>query len=765
MNDVMTPRARLWLTAALAPIAAVGVFAFAPLYDGIGYAVAGGAGLVAAATLAVVAWRLKWAWWLLAPVAVLTYLVISAPTALRDDAVFGVLPTPATLAVATRGVLTSWKDSLTAEAPLDTVPTSLLVPLLLAFVCGLVAFSLSLRARRPGWALVPVAVLVTVAMAFGTYFSRWPTVQGVVIAVGAIGWLSFARHSSRGGDLAVTEGAQSTGFLTRSMGMASGLLAISAITGVVAHGAITNGDGRDVLRDHVDPPFDIHQYASPLQSYRGIERDSADVMLLKVAGLPDGARVRLATLDAYDGTVFGVGATGQSGSGAFEPLRKSVTPARDGVAGSATITVGDWSGVWVPDVGYPTSFVFSGDRATELERTTHYNSATFTAATAATLKPGDSYTVSFVLPAEPAASALSGAVAQPIVVPSVTGVPESIRDLASGAVEGATSDADRMLRMAEYLKDNGYFSHGIGDTEPKSLSGHGTARIDSLVTSQSMVGDDEQYAVTLALMARVEGLPSRVVMGFYPASYGQPTYSFTGSDLHVWTEVAFADLGWVPFFPTPDESKPLTEQDNPPQRLPKPQVLQPQPPADEPAQAPPTGGIDDETLGSDSGFAATVFRALGYAAGGLGVLLVLLGPAVAIVYAKARRRRRRRASERASDRIRGGWDEVVDAAHDAGLSVRRGGTRTENARELETTAEGASAGATTLALAADAGVFGARELTDSEVDEFWRDVDAFLGTFHGSRGNWGRWRSALSMRSLAAHRGLPLTERTKGWRR
>ena len=750
MTAGVAPAARLRLALALAPIAIVGVVAFAPLYDGISFAFAGGAGLVVGAVLAVIAWRLHWAWWLLAPVTVLVYLVISAPAALHDDALMGAIPTSTTLATAARGIVTSWKDALTAETPLDTVSTSLLVPLLAALVCAVTGFSVALRARRPGWALLPIGALAIVAIAFGTYFSALPIVQGVVLAAGSVAWLSYARRTARGPELAFDNGLHRRGTLTRSTAMAAGLLIVAAVAGVAAHGILTDGEGRDVLRNHIDPPFDIHEYASPLQSYRGLERDSAETVLFTVEGLPDSARLRIATLDAYNGTVFAVGATGQSGSGVFEPLRAQVTPAGDGEVGTATITVGAWSGVWVPDIGYPTSFSFEGQRAAELQRTTHYNNATFTAATSAMLVEGDSYTVSFVVPPSLDAASLGTTSADPVVVPAATGVPESVRDLAAGASEGAASDGERMARMSSFLNESGFFSHGIEDTEPRSLSGHGTARIDSLVTATPMVGDDEQYAVALALMARAQGFSSRVVMGFYPETYGQETYAFTAKELHVWTEVAFVDAGWVAFIPTPDASKPLTEEDEPPKRLPKPQVLQPPPAADDPVQAPATGGVDDDALASTESAVAMVLRVVGYVAGGIGGLLLLMAPAATVILAKLRRRRRRRAAQRAADRVSGAWDEVIDAAVDAGVRVRSGATRREHGTELESALS--TSRASTLALAADAGVFGPVELSDAEVDEFWREVDEFLGSLTAGRSGWARWRARLSLRSLAARR-------------
>ena len=60
-----------------------------------------------------------------------------------------------------------------------------------------------------------------------------------------------------------------------------------------------------------------------------------------------------------------------------------------------------------------------------------------------------------------------------------------------------------------------YYSDGSTSASP---AGHTSARIASLLTQPALVGDEEQYAVTMALMARELGLPARVVLGFVPPS-------------------------------------------------------------------------------------------------------------------------------------------------------------------------------------------------------------------------------------------------------
>ncbi len=121
---------------------------------------------------------------------------------------------------------------------------------------------------------------------------------------------------------------------------------------------------------------------------------------------------------------------------------------------------------------------------------------------------------------------------------------------------GARRDAQGprlvLARLAETLKDRGWFSHGLASDYP-SLPGHGNFRLTRLLAGTAMVGDSEQYASAMALMARELGLSSRVVLGFLPkdgdgeisdertqTAGGTTTIDFTGNDVTAWVEIKTA---------------------------------------------------------------------------------------------------------------------------------------------------------------------------------------------------------------------------------
>ncbi|MFC6697875.1 transglutaminaseTgpA domain-containing protein [Nocardioides daphniae] len=66
------------------------------------------------------------------------------------------------------------------------------------------------------------------------------------------------------------------------------------------------------------------------------------------------------------------------------------------------------------------------------------------------------------------------------------------------------------------------------------------------------VGYCEQFAASMAVMARTLGIPARVAVGFLvPRRIGTAEWEFSSHDLHAWPELYFPGSGWVRFEPTP----------------------------------------------------------------------------------------------------------------------------------------------------------------------------------------------------------------------
>ncbi|GAA1978520.1 transglutaminase-like domain-containing protein [Microbacterium pumilum] len=762
MSAGLLPRRR-WVAdlTASALLLAVPIAGFWPTYGGPGYLVAVCAAAILGMGIAALgAWR-RWGVLAVAGLVVLAYFVFGPALAVPQTTIAGVIPTLDSWYRLAAGVVTSWKQLLTTVAPLPAAEGFLIAPFLLTLVAATLTTSLALRARSAAWTLLPAAGFLAIQIALGTSEPAVPVIEGVVFAVVSIVWLALRQTWAPAlGAVPLGEGGGARAGALRRVLMGAGVVAIAVGAGVVTSGVAAPAAPRYVLRDVVIPPFDVRAYPSPLQSYRGYVRDFADEPLFTVSGMPADARVRLAAMDAYSGTVYNVSGGGAGSSSAFVPIRPDMSPDARGAEATVHVEIAGLTGVWMPEVGAVTQVDFAGARADDLRRAAHYNAATQTAVVTSQLRAGDEYDLRVVIADDPSDEALGDVPFAPFRMPAQDGVPQDFVEVAAKAVAEAETPIEQVRALQTWLSESGFFSHGL-EGEPLSRAGHGAERISTMLGAEQMVGDDEQYAVAMSLLANELGIPARVVMGFHPDedAANNPVFTATGDNLHAWVEVAFEGVGWVPFDPTPPEDQVPSDQTTKPRADPKPQVLQPPPPQQEPVDMPPTVPDEREDDDDDNAGSGILGLVLAITAGSIGVLLLLATPFVVIGALKVSRRRRRLQAERAADRISGGWSEIVDNAADYGTPVRPGATRLEDAATV--TAAFSQPQVVTLARQADAEVFGPADPSDADVAEFWRQVDDILDEMARSTTFWGRLRARLNLRSLLAGTRFALPMRSR----
>jgi len=66
----------------------------------------------------------------------------------------------------------------------------------------------------------------------------------------------------------------------------------------------------------------------------------------------------------------------------------------------------------------------------------------------------------------------------------------------------------------------------------------------------------QMFAASLAALARLSGVPARVVEGFAPGELRDGSYRVTDRDAHAWVEAWFPGYGWLPFDATPGRALP-----------------------------------------------------------------------------------------------------------------------------------------------------------------------------------------------------------------
>jgi hypothetical protein len=707
--------------------------------------------------------RFRWSSIVVMLVTVAAFFAIGVPLAVPSRALFGVLPTLDGLIELATGTALSWKQLVTITPPVGSYQALLVPALVLVLVTTVVGLSTALRGR---WGELGVLAPISLFVA-GILFGPATAILPLQLSLGLLGvvllWIAWQRWYRRreqvrllaaqgtSPDGVPVEATADRGLLAaRSLIGAVLIIALAAGSSVAAALALPPTVNRQVIRTAIEQPFDPRSYPSPLSGFRRYEESgAADRTMLTVAGLPTGGRIRIATLDSYDGIVYAVGSDEVSSeSGSF--TRVPYTYDQSAVPGrrvSLTVTVGSYSGVWVPTVGKFESIAFTGTDAAALRDSFYYNDESGTAAVVKQLQAGDTYSLSAVLPRQPDDGQLAAVRPGAAVVPRIGVLPENLLATLDGWVKGVDGAGKRLVSMIAALKTAGYVSHGVSADEPPSRSGHAADRITQLLTDQRMIGDQEQYAVTAALMARQLGFPARVVFGFAPqvASATGDT-RVLGRDASAWIEVDTAQYGWVAIDPTPPVREIPPEQPKDPTTIARPQSPV-QPPVEdqksENSPVPPDSTQDEPVnLSPILVVLLTVLRILGWVAVGAAILLA---PFAAIIAAKARRRVLRKRAPTPLQRISGGWQEFESSVIDRGYTPPPFPTRTEVAATV------GGKKPLVLATVADRAIFSPNEPRAEEADQVWRSVEAMLITMDRGRTRRERIRAAISLRSLGGY--------------
>lgn len=685
---------------------------------------------------------------------VLAFVLFGVPLAVPSKALWGVLPSLEGLRDLLLGAVFSWKEVLTAEPPIGAFEGLLTVPYLTMLICATVATGLAMRLRRAaGWTLLPVLIALAVGIVFGTKTAALPWLVGAAVAVVGIAWLAWRMHMVRVGlaeetELEITDvkRLQRRSERNRLLG-ATAMLAAAALVSSAAAFVIDPSD-RSVLRDVVEPPVEVEDYPSPLAGYRGWIKNHESDTLMTVEGMPEGSRLRIATMDFHDGEVYAVASTRQSGSsGSYTRIGSEITVDGDsaGEPADVRVSIENYSGIWLPTAGRLQALHFEGDRSQALQSSLHYNRATDSAITTQGLAWGDQYGFEALVTAPPTTDQLRGVPLIQADVPKAAKIPDLLAAWVATHSEGSTTL--ETIQSLQLRMQAGAFSHGLESDAIPSIAGHSNFRMDRMFSPDVLVGDDEQYAVAFALAMQQIGVPARVVMGLYPDDgFGGPgAVELEGSDMHAWVEIPFEGFGWVPFDATPPEDNTEIEPEPEPQPEPKPQVLQPPQPPEEAAELTPEvqpeeGSREDEIVEFDW---LPIIMAVAIS---LLALLLLLSPFLIIGLMKFRRRKRRRTAQATAARLSGGWHEVVDQAVDLGLDVPAGVTRTAVATTVAQRYP--KSHAVDIGWYVDQGVFGPDDPPAEEVDAFWSDVEQSVKAMRGEASRWERFTSRLSVRSF-----------------
>ena len=248
-------------------------------------------------------------------------------------------------------------------------------------------------------------------------------------------------------------------------------------------------------------------------------------------------------------------------------------------------------------------------------------------------------------------------------------LPEGISPQLEAIAEEVTANAQTPYARAEALVDffteTGGFSYSTNVVTPP-----GADPLESFLDER--IGYCQQFAGTMALMARAVGIPSRVVVGF---TGGRLTddgeYIVQARNAHAWPELWFDGIGWVWFEPTPRIGAGVVQPDYSRDRADR-----DTPDAPEPSQAPePTAPDAAAPLpgAATSGPPAWLIPA---ALAGIALLLAL--PALVIAW----RRHRRTSRPDPRERIEATWGDLGDSITDLGWTWSSAATPRDSANAL-----------------------------------------------------------------------------------
>jgi transglutaminase-like putative cysteine protease len=651
---------RRWLIAATAVLA---VTPFAPAFADAGYLLFT-AGAVVVVVLASGVSSPRW------PFVVSVFIAVAACAAFEVWIVIRVgIPSTGTPELVWETVTGSWRTMLSAPAPSPSRPGLVSLPVVVGAATAFASAELAARTRWPSIVPAPILAAFATALLFsGRHAVRLPILAAFVFGLVALIWppesAAFGWPKPRRQIASV------------AAVMAVGLVIVTALAGrQVVPGA---DEDRFDIREDYRPPIDMTPRLSPLGLVASGLANPANpvVFRVKLDGPSSMAidRVRIASLDTYDGAVWSTSATVE-GIGDELPRRQrlpSTGSKVDGESVSQTYTITD---------AYPSPYVPALDEVVSINSPTRddlsYDRITGMVSFADTPRPSTYHVASVVPRIDESRAQQAKAASEPSASP-LTRLPDEPMLLAELRAYLAKLDRgaglyDTLRLITDDLRSDRFGYH------PEAASGHGLGRLARFVSdpaggtpdSTSRVGTSEQAAALLAVLARMLHAPSRVVVGYrLPNRTVEPAQEVEvrADAIHAWAEVHLDGVGWMPFDPTnPTPRTPVDEQ------VPRPRgpatttttmmSAQPSPPVAPPTTVPTvtgqTCGPADLLCGAASGEGSgwRLWPLVG----------LVFAPPLVIVGAKRGRRALRRRQGTPAQRVVAAWRETRDRLRTHGL--------------------------------------------------------------------------------------------------
>ncbi len=567
-----------------------------------------------------------------------------------DTARWGVLPGPAALG-RLQELASQGRDYATATQP----PAGPDAGLLLLIVAGiglaaLVVDTLAAGLDLPGLTLLPLAALFLVPWAI-----NGGTSPGWAFVVVALGWLAILSALQRN-----RAGHWSPGAQPGSPGIGLGIAAATTALAVLSGGLITLRGPAEPVSLGGGQGAGTVQVDALVSLRRSLVSNDTRPVITFASTTDQPEYLRLSVLELFDGEQWRPIEPAETGP-APPPLPNGTTPSAEqpppgplaqyqldvGPLAGATLpspsgtyqSLNDWSVVWDQRTSLPIRSDGGSIQGNRIGLVASAQELDGAALRVASREPPD--------PAQVLPENLSDPA-------PLTG--DELPRLAREITAGSDTPFDAAIALQRWFTTDGGFAY--------STAIEGGSDEDALATFlEQRIGYCEQFAATMALMARSVGIPSRVVVGFTQGRQEGNQWIVRGVDAHAWPELWMGSAGWVRFEPTPGQPTVTT----PAYTAGLQPSSEPTDPTDQQSEAPSADSTEaagrlpediGEAAGSEQGGSDSL--PLGWLALG-GLLILLLVPAVVRV---VRRRRRLRVGDGES-----AFAEVVDTMVDLGLGA------------------------------------------------------------------------------------------------
>ena len=709
-------------------------------------------------------------WWALAVVA-----TVFLPIGIVLGSTFSwVVPGHATWHALDKDLTAAWRAFSYQLAPVTELPGLVLATAWAAGAAGLLAELISSRRKIPAiFSLAPALGLYLFSSALGT--GSWRAVDLALIA-GAACWYLVAvvreREAAQDVVIASPDAALSVGERAASYGAGAVMLRMAVLAAVAAavigpnlpgagsqplvawHG---KGGGGHVTKSTVIPGGDLPQgiEISTLVQVAEEEVDNPDVVLFTVHSVT-ATREIIATLDTFNGNRWSASSTnGLRAVSSFAPpistdLHQPPAPVPDGVAQERLIQVFQvalLAGYNLPSWGVPLAVANAG------QVTRDGPGGSLVSDTA--LEQGSIYAVSSQAPdptsAQLAADSTENSDPTDVALPAP--VPGRIVLLAHSLVAGATTAYQKALDLQDYLTSSRFHYKLPARTKSGGvvtpLPGYGNL-LSFLFKTRT--GYCQQFATAFAVLARIDGLPTRIAVGFLPgSSVGHDDWAVDGTDTHAWPQVRFASYGWIDFEPTPGatvvgSTQPVTK-----------------PPPSKPVVTPTTLGrahnLHRPSPAGGRPVRPGLFQSSHHARrrGGSSAPWLLVVPVALLAWAGGvplwRRLRLRRAQREPRAGVLAAWGEALRMLDLAGVRRRRAETYLELARRVGSTgvlSEEGELALRDLARLATTASYAASPPSKAGSRQALRDAKTVARSSRRRVARWQRVAAALDPRSLVA---------------